>query len=105
MPAQGDRTVATRQIARDTALNVEQAIANAARSTSVEFDYLVAQAQVESAMNPRAQAPTSSASGLFQFIESTWLNTVKRHGERFGLGEIADQIRVTRSGDAYVPSS
>lgn len=98
----GERSAATRQIVGAASNTVEQAIANAARSTSVEFDYLVAQAQVESAMNPQAQAPTSSASGLYQFIESTWLNTMKRHGERFGLGDVADQIRVTRSGGAYV---
>ncbi|MGB3471147.1 MAG: transglycosylase SLT domain-containing protein [Erythrobacter sp.] len=95
---------ATRQIRRaDTTRNVEQAIATAAQSTSVDFDYLVAQAQVESAMNPTAQARTSSASGLFQFIESTWLNTVKRHGPRFGFDDVAAQIGVTRGGSAYVP--
>ena len=97
-----ERSGASRQVTSASRVSVEQAIANAARSTSVEFDYLVAQARVESAMNPRARARTSSASGLYQFIESTWLNTVKRHGPRFGLGEIADRIGVTRSGSAYV---
>ncbi|MEL6738531.1 MAG: transglycosylase SLT domain-containing protein [Pseudomonadota bacterium] len=82
--------------------SVEQAIANAAQSTTVDFDFLVAQAQVESAMNPDARAATSSATGLYQFIESTWLDTMKRHGERFGLGDVAGQIRVSRGG-AYVP--
>jgi hypothetical protein len=53
-------------------------------------------------MNPNARAATSSATGLYQFIESTWLDTVKRHGHRFGLGEVADQIAVTASGSAYV---
>ena len=53
-------------------------------------------------MDPSAKAPTSSASGLYQFIEATWLNTMKRHGSRFGLGDIAEQIGVTRSGSAYV---
>jgi len=96
------RSGATRQMATASSVNVQQAIANAAQSTTVEFDYLVAQAQVESAMNPNARARTSSASGLYQFIESTWLNTVKRHGERFGMGDIADQIGVTRGGSAYV---
>ncbi len=102
LEAYGERAGASRQIARGSALSVEQAIANAARSTSVEFDYLVAQAQVESAMNPQARARTSSASGLFQFIESTWLNTMKRHGDRFGLGDVAAQINVTSGGSAYV---
>ncbi|MEM7690067.1 MAG: transglycosylase SLT domain-containing protein [Pseudomonadota bacterium] len=100
--AQPARAAATRQVTSAPPISVEQAIANAARSTSVAFDYLVAQAQVESGMNPQARARTSSASGLYQFIESTWLDTVKRHGARFGLGDIADQIQVTRNGAAYV---
>ncbi len=82
--------------------SVEQAIASAAQQTSVDFDFLVAQAQVESAMNPTARARTSSATGLYQFIESTWLNTMQRHGERFGLGDVSAQIGVTQSGSAYV---
>jgi hypothetical protein len=82
--------------------SIEQAIAHAARSTAVDFDFLVAQAQVESAMNPRARARTSSATGLYQFIESTWLGTVKRHGPRFGLGDVAAQIGLDRRGSAYV---
>lgn len=100
------RAAAARQIAAHSPVSapsrVHQAIANAARSTTVDFDYLVAQAQVESAMNPQARAATSSASGLFQFIESTWLDTVKRHGARFGLGDIADQIAIAHGGSAYV---
>ncbi len=96
-------TGAARQIARaDGAPPVQRAIADAARQTSVDFDYLLAQAEVESAMNPEAKARTSSATGLFQFIESTWLNTMKRHGDRFGLGDVAAQIGTTRSGSAYV---
>jgi hypothetical protein len=81
---------------------VEAAIANAARATSVDFNYLLAQAEVESSMNPTARAGTSSATGLYQFIDSTWLNTVKKHGERFGLSAIADEIALNPSGSAHV---
>ena len=92
-----------RQIARtDSAPPVHSAIANAAQQTSVEFDYLLAQAEVESSMDPDAKARTSSATGLYQFIESTWLNTMKRHGDRFGLGEVSAQIGTTSSGSPYV---
>lgn len=94
---------AARQIASPQApASVEQAIADAARRTTVDFDFLVAQAQVESSMDPDARARTSSATGLYQFIESTWLGTMQRHGERFGLGDVAAQIGVSRSGSAYV---
>ncbi len=53
-------------------------------------------------MDPNARARTSSASGLFQFIDSTWLGAMKRHGGRFGLGDVAAQIRVGGNGSAYV---
>lgn len=86
----------------DAPQSVEHAIATAAQSTSIDFGYLVAQAQVESAMNPRAKARTSSATGLYQFIDSTWLATMRRHGERFGLSEVAAQIEMTNGGTAYV---
>jgi DNA-binding phage protein len=82
--------------------SVEQAIASAARASTVDFDFLVAQAQVESAMNPDARARTSSATGLYQFIEGTWLATMQRHGARFGMGDIAAQIGSTTSGKAFV---
>lgn len=98
---EGRDAPAVRQIAAPRG-PVETAIANAARATSVDFDYLLAQAEVESAMDPSARAATSSATGLYQFIESTWLDTMKRHGHRFGLGHVADQIDLTASGRAHV---
>lgn len=81
---------------------VEAAIARAAQATSVDFNYLLAQAEVESAMNPAARAGTSSATGLYQFIESTWLDTLKKHGDRFGLGAVAGEIALRPSGSAHV---
>lgn len=81
---------------------VEAAIADAARQTGVDFDFLVKQAQVESSMNPTARARTSSATGLYQFIDSTWLGTMQRHGERFGLGDFAARISLDGKGAAYV---
>ena len=48
-------------------------------------------------MNPSAKARTSSAAGLFQFIEQTWLGTVKAHGAKHGYGQYADLIY--RGGD------
>ena len=51
--------------------DVRQALAQASRATGVDFAYLVAEASVETSLNPNAKAKTSSAAGLFQFIEST----------------------------------
>ena len=59
-------------------------IRQASTATGVSFGYLVAAAKIESNLNPQAAAPTSSARGLYQFIEQTWLGTVKEAGASFG---------------------
>jgi hypothetical protein len=51
----------------------------------VACEALVSTARLESGFNPDARARTSSATGLFQFIDSTWLSTVSHHGARHGL--------------------
>lgn len=71
---------------------VQTAIAQASERTGIDFGYLLAQAKVESSLDIDAKAPTSSASGLFQFIESTWLNVMQRHGGALGYGQWASQI-------------
>ena len=68
------------------------AIKNAANATGASFGYLVSAAKIESNLNPKAQASTSSARGLYQFIEQTWLGTVKEAGAAFGFGKYADAI-------------
>jgi hypothetical protein len=68
------------------------AIQQAARLTGVSFEYLLATAQIESNLNPAAQASTSSAKGLYQFIEQTWLGTMKEGGAAHGYGRYADAI-------------
>jgi hypothetical protein len=65
---------------------VQSAIARAAAATGVDFTYLLAQARLESGLDPQARARTSSARGLYQFTGSTWLNTLDRHGADLGLG-------------------
>lgn len=77
---------------------VSSAIQLASARTGVDFGYLFNQAKVESGLNPNARAKTSSATGLFQFIEQTWLATVKRHGGAHGLGWAADSIRRGANG-------
>jgi hypothetical protein len=66
--------------------DVRVSIARAAQATGVDFDYLLAQARLESGLNPNARAGTSSAAGLYQFLGGTWLDTVDQHGEQYGLG-------------------
>lgn len=66
--------------------DVQAAIARAAQATGVDFSYLLAQARIESSLNPAARAQTSSAAGLYQFTQGTWLAMLDRHGARHGLG-------------------
>jgi soluble lytic murein transglycosylase-like protein len=66
--------------------NARESIARAANRTGVNFDYLLAQAKIESGLNPQARAGTSSAAGLYQFTRSTWLQTLEQHGAEHGLG-------------------
>ncbi len=80
---------------------VHAAIRDAAAATDTDFDYLLAQARVESALNPAARARTSSAAGLFQFTQGTWLETLKEHGAQHGYGWAADAIS-TSGGRARV---
>ena len=68
-------------------------IRSAADATGVNFNYLFQQAKVESGFNPTAQAPTSSARGLFQFTKDTWLKVVEQHGEEAGLTREASSLR------------
>jgi hypothetical protein len=77
---------------------VTGAIRQAAQATGTSFQYLLATAQVESGLNPQAGAATSSARGLFQFIDQTWLATMKHSGAALGYGQYAAAITKTASG-------
>jgi soluble lytic murein transglycosylase-like protein len=74
------------------------AIKQAANSTGTSFEYLLATAKMESNFNPTASASTSSARGLYQFIDQTWLGTVKEAGTQLGYGSYADAITRSSSG-------
>lgn len=87
----------------NSSASVQTAIASASRKTGIDFNYLLGQAQVESGMRPTARAATSSATGLYQFIDQSWLGVVKNHGAEHGLGWAANSIKQTASG-RYVVS-
>lgn len=77
---------------------VINAVRNASASTGVDFAYLMEKAAAESSFQTKASAKTSSAQGLFQFIDSTWLEMVKAHGGKHGLDRYADAISRDKSG-------
>ncbi len=67
------------------AAGVLPALQAAAARTGVDFQALYNTARLESGFRPAVKAATSSATGLFQFIDSTWLSTLARHGPRHGI--------------------
>jgi hypothetical protein len=83
-------------------LRVAGAIKQAAGTTGASFEYLVATAKMESDFNPTAGASTSSAHGLYQFIDQTWLGTVKEAGTALGYGQYADAISKSSAGSYSV---
>lgn len=85
--------------------NVEQALRQASAKTGTDFDYLLRTAQRESAFKTNVKAKSSSATGLFQFIEQTWFQMVKKAGNAVGLGSYAKAIERTSGGRHQVADS
>ena len=77
---------------------VVSAIKEGADKTGIGFDYLLKTAQRESALEPDAKARTSSATGLFQFIEQTWLSMMRQEGPKQGMANYAGAISEDGSG-------
>ena len=77
---------------------VVAALKNAAAETGSDFSYLLGTAMRESSLKTNAQSSTSSAGGLFQFVDQTWLGLMKNHGAKYGLGSMAQAINVTADG-------
>lgn len=77
-------------------MNIPEATAGLLRQTAsetgVDFGYLARTAARESNFDARAEARTSSAAGMFQFIEQTWLGTLQRHGAKHGYAAAAAAI-------------
>jgi hypothetical protein len=72
---------------------------SAGDKSDVDFNFLLQTAVRESSLNPQAKAPSSSAVGLFQFLDGTWLQVMKEEGPRLGYQKYADAITVDRNGD------
>jgi hypothetical protein len=86
---------------KDSISQVEvDSIKEASNTSGVDFGFLMAKAARESSFNSDAQAKTSSAGGLFQFIDQTWLQMMKQYGEDFGYKKEADAIK--KKGNKFV---
>src|SRR5438105_15009105 len=101
-----DTTSATAAAGVDpTRARIATSIKQASSTTGASFEYLLATAKMESNFNPKAAATTSSARGLYQFIDQTWLGTVKEAGGQLGYGKYADAISKSSSGTYYINDS
>ncbi|MFO1126730.1 MAG: transglycosylase SLT domain-containing protein [Methylocystis sp.] len=72
--------------------SIVERVVKAAQTTEMDPALLMAIADKESNFSSSAKARTSSASGLFQFVEKTWLKAVKTFGWRHGHSDTAAAI-------------
>jgi Transglycosylase SLT domain len=77
---------------------VMQSLRDAASKTGVDYEFLVAQASVESGFQGGAQARRSSAAGLFQFTGATWLRMMHDHGAKYGYADLARHLKPSANG-------
>ncbi len=78
--------------------DVVAALKQASAATGSDFNYLLCTAMRESSLRPEAKSSTSSACGLFQFVEQTWFGLVKQFGAKHGLGSYANAIQQNSDG-------
>lgn len=72
--------------------SIVERVVKAAQTTEMDPALLMAIADKESNFSSTAKARTSSASGLFQFVERTWLKALKTFGWRHGHSDTAAAI-------------
>jgi hypothetical protein len=92
----GGMTVAGRHLSPE----IMDSLKEASRATGVDFDFLVAQASVESGFrgDVRSRQRHSTAAGLFQFNAQTWLQMMRTHGAKYGHGDLADAVTTLADG-------
>ncbi len=64
---------------------IENTVVSAAKMAGIDPELLGTFMGIESSFNPDAHAPTSSASGLMQFINSTWEAMIAKYGKKYGI--------------------
>lgn len=74
-----------------------------AAETNTDFELLVAKAMLESDLGRNMTSPVSTARGIFQYIENTWLTLIHRYGERIGYKNYQNSIEIdAETGQARV---
>ena len=64
----------------------------ASDQSGADFTYMMKLAEAESSFVHTAKASTSSATGLYQFIEGTWSYMILNYGGKHGLGYFGPQV-------------
>ena len=75
-------------------------IVRASKVVGADPTLLMAVADKESSFSTAVKAQTSSATGLYQFIEQTWLGVIYEFGARHGLA--ADAKLIGKSGRQFI---
>lgn len=75
-------------------------IVRAGRVVGADPTLLMAVADKESSFSTAVQAKTSSATGLYQFIEQTWLGVIFEFGRKHGM--VAEAALISRNGRQFV---
>lgn len=73
-------------------MGITDIIEEGAKKANMDPEMMKAFAAIESSMNPNASAKTSSAKGLFQFLNATWQEQVEKHGKKYGLAPGVSQF-------------
>ena len=81
------------------------AVRHASKVAGMDFGYLMQLASAESGFDADISATTSSAAGLFQFIDNSWLVALYGYGAKYGLGDIAKTIEVERNGAGEITTA
>ncbi len=81
------------------------AVRHAAKVVGVDYGYMMELASAESGFDQGAAAETSSAKGLFQFTDDSWMTMLYLHGAKYGLGDIAKNVEVRKNRDDVIVSA
>ena len=71
-------------------------VVRAAQATNVDPASLMALADKGSSLLPSRKVQTASAEGLFQFVEGTWLEVLRRYGPKHGYAAEAKAIQIVQ---------
>jgi hypothetical protein len=77
---------------------IVESIVRASNAVGVDPVYMMALADKESSLRLESRAGTSSAEGIYQFINKTWLEVIRTFGPRHGLLTEAAAVEVGENG-------